>query len=583
MRSTVGPGAAVLAVSLLLGCSGEPTAPETGAALSFSIGQVDLGAGRSTDVELVNAGARTTGPVDLTTGPVRDDGGTGIPGSRLRVEPSAVPSLAPGARVPVTLQVELGGTLRPGRYETALWARARPGTPDPVPPARLEVRFRVESSEASIASVEMAVVPATLRQGDVVALTATARDDAGAPLEGTPVVWSVEPPDAGFVGTGGAFVGYRPGPARLIVRDGPASDTAEVTIEPRGLSGSFQVVGAGLERGRYTSDLWVRGSYAYLGTWGIRDGTPGNTLFTWSVADPSAPVLVDSLQVDARTVNDVKVHPTRALAVLTHEASADERNGVTFLDLTDPAHPRPLSRFTRGLETGVHNAWLDGDYAYVAVDGVGSGLHILDVSDPEQPRAVAQWAAATSFLHDVYVRDGLAFLSHWDAGLVILDVGNGLAGGSPEHPVVVSILAGLGGQTHNVWYWPEAGYAFVGEEDFEAPGRLHVVDLRDLRSPVEVATFAVPGDTPHNVWLDEGRAVLYAAWYTRGIRALDVSGELLGDLSRQGREIAGLRYNGGTGSCGDGATTCTWAPQMHAGLLYVSDLDAGLVVLRPTF
>ncbi|HZD03961.1 MAG TPA: hypothetical protein VE173_03560, partial [Longimicrobiales bacterium] len=336
-------------------------------------------------------------------------------------------------------------------------------------------------------------------------------------------------------------------------------------------------------RGRYTSDLWVRGSYAYLGTWAIRDGTPGNTLFTWSIADPSAPVLVDSLQVDARTVNDVKVHPTRPLAVLTHEHSLDARNGVTFLDLGDPAHPRPLSRFTQGLEPGVHNAWLDGDYAYVAVDGVGNGLRVLDISDPERPRPVAQWVADTSFLHDVYVRDGLAFLSHWDAGLVILDVGDGIAGGSPAHPAVVSTLADLGGQTHNVWYWPDAGYAFVGEEDFGTPGRLHVVDMRDLRSPVEVATFGVPGDTPHNVWVDEDLGILYAAWYTQGIRALDVGGELLGDLSRQGREIAGLRYNGGTGRCADGTTTCAWAPQLHDGLLYVSDLDAGLVVLRPIF
>jgi hypothetical protein len=180
------------------------------------------------------------------------------------------------------------------------------------------------------------------------------------------------------------------------------------------------------------------------------------------------------------------------------------------------------------------------------------------------------------------VRDGLAFLSHWNAGLVILDVGHGVRGGSPAAPVEVARLANLAGQTHNAWYWPEAGYVFVGEEDMETPGRMHVVDVRNLSAPREVATFAVPGQTPHNFWLDEEGAILYLAWYGNGIRALDVSGELLGELDRQGREIAWLRYDGGNGTCDLGGTsTCTWAPQLHRGFLWVSDMNQGLVALEP--
>jgi hypothetical protein len=77
--------------------------------------------------------------------------------------------------------------------------------------------------------------------------------------------------------------------------------------------------------------------------------------------------------------------------------------------------------------------------------------------------------------------------------------------------------------------------------------------------------------------LDEESAVLYMAWYENGIRALDVSGELMGELDRQGRELAGFQY-GGTGSNG----TRNWAPQMEDGLLYLSDMNTGLWVLRPT-
>ena len=193
----------------------------------------------------------------------------------------------------------------------------------------------------------------------------------------------------------------------------------------------------------------------------------GNRLYTWTLNGSGMPTLSDSITVDARTVNDIKIRADGRLGVLTHEegdATEGGRNGVTFFDLADPAHPRVVSRFSAGLEPGVHNAWLEGDYAYLVVDGVGGGLRILDVSDPASPRVAASFYGGSSFLHDVYVRDGLAFLSHWDAGLIILDVGNGMAGGSPASPVEVSRLSDLGGESHNVWYWPEAGYAFVGEE-----------------------------------------------------------------------------------------------------------------------
>ena len=201
------------------------------------------------------------------------------------------------------------------------------------------------------------------------------------------------------------------------------------------------------------------------------------------------------------------------------------------------------------------------------------------------PRRRRPWRASiagSSFLHDVYVRDGLAFLSHWDAGLVILDVGNGVAGGSPSSPTEVGRIVTAGGQTHNAWYWPQAGYVFVGEEDFDTPGIVHVVDVSDLGVPVEVASFSVTGITPHNFWMDEARGILYVAWYETGIRALDVSGRLSGELDRQGREYTALQYDGPGGGCAGGSGTCSWAPQLHDGLIYLSDQNSGLWVFAAT-
>ncbi|RMH13825.1 MAG: hypothetical protein D6701_11940 [Gemmatimonadetes bacterium] len=118
---------------------------------------------------------------------------------------------------------------------------------------------------------------------------------------------------------------------------------------------------------------------------------------------------------------------------------------------------------------------------------------------------------------------------------------------------------------------------FVGEEDFQNIGVMHVVDVRDLTQPREVATFAVPGQTPHNFWLDEANQVLYAAWYDQGLRALDVSGRLLGRLERQGREYTPTFFDRPPGPGG----AFTWAPQLHGGLVYASDISLGLLVVTP--
>ena len=424
--------------------------------------------------------------------------------------------------------------------------------------------------------------PATLRQGDVFHYTAEARDAAGALVE-APIDWSVEPTSGGFIDSDGTFVGYDPGSPLIIVRAGASADTVQVTVTPRGLSGSFSVVGRGEVLDRFSSDLWVHGNAAYTGTWGSRNSTGtvlfGNVLNVWDISDPANPQPTSTITIDARTINDVKIRSDGTLGLITHEGSGDGLNGVTLIDLTDPLQPSIISRTTTSLEPGVHNAWLEGDYAYVVVDG-SSGLRVLDISDPANPQVAASFYGGSRSLHDVYLRDGFAFLSHWNAGLIILDVGNGVAGGSPTNPVEVGRVQTAGGQTHNAWYWPTGGYVFVGEEDFGTPGFMHVVDVSDMANPREVATFVVPDTTPHNFWMDEANEILYIAWYSNGIRALDVSGELIGALDQQGREIAGFLYAQASAA---GFPEQTWAPQLHNGLLYLSDLQTGLWVLQPGF
>ena len=347
------------------------------------------------------------------------------------------------------------------------------------------------------------------------------------------------------------------------------SSTSSTPLQPP----TFTVVGRGNlpAAGQATSDLWVHGAIAYTGTFG------GNTLWVWDVSNPATPVRAASVVVDAGSVNDVKIRADGTLGVITHENSQDGLNGITLLDLSDPLRPQVITRFTSGvLSNGVHNTWIEGDYVYAAGGAASGGrITIIDISNPADPQVVAGFYAGSSGAHDVYVRDGLAFVSHWNAGLVILDVGNGIAGGSPTNPVEVGRVQTEGGNTHNAWYWPDAGYVFVGEESGR-PGVLHVVDVSDLSNPVEVATFAVDEGNPHNFWLDEARGILYVAWWRQGLKAIDVSGELLGQLDTQGRLVGSI-------GVGDGFGESSWGAQLHNGLVYVSEVNSGLWIFRPEF
>ena len=440
------------------------------------------------------------------------------------------------------------------------------------------------------ASVAITSGPTGPRQGDVVVYTAETRDSQGAVLEDPTLTLSVVPSSAGLFAADGRFVGYTPGPAEIVAATSGPADTLKITIGARGLSGTFSVVGQGAVTERLTSDLWVYGDNAYTGTRACHSGTGlcGDRLLVWDISNPAVPVLTDSVVVDAFSVLDVKIRSDGAIAVITHQGGS-RPNGITLLDLGDPAHPTVITDFTSGFEVAVHNMWVEGNHVYAVLPGFTAGglrvgLRVIDISNPANPTEVA--FVSIDGLHDVYVRDGLLFLSVIGRGaLIIMDVGNGIAGGSPTNPVEVGRVQTAGGQTHNAWYWPTTGYVFVGEEDFGTPGRMHVIDASDLSNPVEVATFRVPGAPPHNFWLDENRAILFMAWFTEGVIALDVSGELLGVLEKQGRQIAKVLYDG-SGICPigtAGAGTCTWAPQLHNGLIYVSDMNSGLWVLRPSF
>jgi len=464
-----------------------------------------------------------------------------------------------------------------------------------------ETSIRV--SRNSVSGLEVSPATASAKTGDV--LHFAAKDKRGTAIAAE-VLWSVENPGAEIL-PDGSFVAERPGTYTIEAAVGDRLASASVVVKPRNISRETEVVGHVMPKEDQFAEEWIWDHYAYLS--GISD-----KVYLYDIADPAHPKTADPLKVDARLVNDVSVTPDGKIGVITREGASSRKNGIVFLDTADPLHPKVLSEYTATVTGGVHSAYLNTHYVYLTDDATGS-LRVIDFADARNPKEVARWQVENSeqmripvpqeegggftmagrYLHDVQVADGLAYLAYWRDGAIILDVGNGVKGGSPEHPQFVSTyrfnydeLYGSGwlAGAHAIFRYKN--YLFVGDEVFPASfdlasrnripvrGIAHVLDVSDLAHPREVATYSVPEGGSHNIWVVDD--VLYMGYYNGGARVLDVSGELQGELYNQGREIAhfwsgdpqGYRPN----------LPFAWGAFPYKGLIYVNDVHAGLWIIK---
>ncbi|MEO8226848.1 MAG: hypothetical protein ABI637_05415, partial [Gemmatimonadota bacterium] len=133
---------------------------------------------------------------------------------------------------------------------------------------------------------------------------------------------------------------------------------------------------------RYSSDLWVHGSYAYTGTWATRSGTPGNVLKVWQLSAAGAPTLVDSIKtVGVGTVSDVEVTADGKWLLFTAESGPE--GGLYLYSLADPAHPTFATNYlvSTGLHTGTFATINGRRYVFAAKNPANPAMMIFDVTD----------------------------------------------------------------------------------------------------------------------------------------------------------------------------------------------------------
>ena len=465
-------------------------------------------------------------------------------------------------------------------------------------------RLVIEVETSPVSALELrASVPAA-STGDVVWFTATAKDARGLPVRGVPVRFAVGGETAptiiaagaaAHVAADGRFVAERSGIYTVVATTGLHSASATISVGSRDVRREVDVVGRGSVLDRHTSDLWIwEGTdgrdYAITGTWGS-DGRS----YIWDVTDPAAIERLHAVNVDARTVNDVKVSEDGDIAVISREGASNRRNGIVVLGVGNPREGVPiLSEFTDQLTGGVHNVFISEDHVFAL--SAGRRYDVISLEDPRNPERVGRFELDTPghSIHDVWVSDGVAFSSNWTDGVVAVDVGGGGRGGTPDEPVELGRYAYPSGWNHSAFPYRSQStgkfYLFAGDESFpyggytpargggpsRAAGWIHVIDWSDWDDPREVARYQVPEAGSHNFWIEDD--VLYAAFYNGGLRVVDVSGELMGDLYRQGREIAMFEPTDPDGYIAN--APMVWGPQPYKGHIFFTDWNTGLWAVK---
>jgi len=462
-----------------------------------------------------------------------------------------------------------------------------------------------------------------IRTGEVLHFDAQAMNRSGRSVEDAPVSFTYSGqadygefglPAAGLVTEDGRFVAETAGIYTVTAFSGGYSDQKTVRVIPRDVKQNVKLVGHGLISDVLTGDLWVWAGvgkhegkdFAVTGTWSAN----GEAYF-WDVTNPDSMLIIDTVTVDARTVNDVKISEDGRVGVISREGASNRKNGFVILDVSDPYNVEILSTFNDDMTGGVHNTFIYENHVYAVNNG--RKYDIINIEDPKNPFRVGIFELDTPghSIHDVWVENGIAYSSNWHDGVVAVDVGglkfsekdrsdiqyNPLlmkAGqGSPSDPVKLAEMKDSKGRNHSAFPFLSQStgnfYIISGDEWFpfgmnnlyqskpSSPrGGFHFMNFNDPDNPREEATYMAPEVGSHNQWVYND--ILLAAFYQGGVRILDISGELLGDLYKQGREIGFFKSSHKEGKIPN--APMVWGAQPYKDYIFFSDMNSGLYCIQ---
>ena len=482
--------------------------------------------------------------------------------------------------------------------------------------------FKVRVVKNTTRKVTLSINREEIRTGDVLALNAKALNRSGRTIDDAPITYSYlgqadygefALPAAGLATDDGRFVAETAGLYTVIASSGGYSAQKTIKVVPRDVKKEVKLVGHGLISDVLTGDLWVWAGvdkhegkdFAVTGTW----GSNGEAYF-WDVTNPDSMMIIDTITVDARTVNDVKISEDGRVGVITREGASNRKNGFVVLDVTDPYNVTISAEYNDDMTGGVHNVFIYENHIYAVNNG--RKYDIINIDDPSNPFRVGVYEMDTPghSIHDVWIENGIAYSSNWSDGVVAVDIGamkfdeadrsntqfNPLlakAGqGSPSNPIKLAEMGDPNGLNHAAFPFLSKStgnfYIVGGDETFpwgvratrgepsNPRGGFHFLNFTDPDNPKEDAVYQVPEAGSHNLWVYDD--VLMAAFYQGGLRVVDISGELLGDIYNQGREIAVYQSSHKEGKIPN--APMVWGAQPYKDYIFFADMNSGLYCIQ---
>ena len=309
--------------------------------------------------------------------------------------------------------------------------------------------------------------------------------------------------------------------------------------------------------GQKYADIW---GYAAGGREYAIMGVTGGTSFI-DVTNPGSPVEVIKIPGPNSFYEwrDIKTYSHYAYIVTEGSGTGA---GMQIVDLSGLPTTATLVNTYTATFTTAHNIYIDNGFAYVVGANNGSGVHILDLSNPVNPVQVGYYGS-NGYVHDIYVWNDTAYISS-EGEYAVIDLTN------KSNPTNVSSSVSLPGiYAHSGWLTEDKRY-FIACEEFNVRD-LTVWDLSDRTNwDLKVSQWQSSSNSPiHNVFVRGNYA--HISYYEDGYMVLDIS-------NPENPQIAGQYDTDPTPSTGSykGAWGCY--PYLPSGNVIVSDMQTGLYV-----
>ena len=157
----------------------------------------------------------------------------------------------------------------------------------------------------------------------------------------------------------------------------------------------------------------------------VLDGNAG-IVHVLDLADPIRPNVVG--QIDVGDVHDVYAHGDVVYVAEGRQPT------FSIWDLTDKAAPERVTTIDVPNAGYVHNIWPtdDGRHVVTTEETANKTVKVWNVEDASNPELVGEWLGANRIAHNALVRGRYAFVSHYTAGVYVLDLAD------PASPTVVA-------------------------------------------------------------------------------------------------------------------------------------------------